>query len=109
MPGSPGTLAHVATGQCRGLADATAAAAEQWAHFAFTYPHIHPLLRSIATDASSEEFLAFLLDPTTNARVISLAQQVGKDVMSEVSFLTRSWLYEHHRARLRALGLWQAL
>ena len=109
MPGSPGTLAHVATGQCRGLADATAAAAEQWAHFAFTYPHIHPLLRSIATDASSEEFLAFLLDPTTNARVITLAQQVGKDVMSEVSFLTRSWLYEHHRARLRALGLWQAL
>ena len=98
----------MATGQCLGLADATAAASAQWAHFAFTYPHIHPILRSVAA-ASSEEFLAFLLDPTTNARVITLAQQVGKDVISGVSFLTRSWLYEHHRARLRALGLWQAL
>ena len=108
LPGTPGTLEHVATGQCLGLAGATAAASEQWANFANNNPHIHSLLRSVAA-ASSEEFLACLLDPTTNAKVLASAQEVGKYVISEMCFLTRSWLYEHHRARLRALGLWQAL
>ena len=107
-PGTPGTLAHIATGQCAGLTAATIAAAEQWANFISLNTYLLNLFRSVSV-ASQDNFLAFLLNPTTHPEVIGLAQQHGKRAMEDVSFLTRSWLYEHHRARYRALGLYSCL
>ena len=107
-PGTPGTLGHIATGQCAGLAAATTAAAEQWANFISLNTYLLNLFRSV-TAASQDDFLAFLLNPTTHPEVIALAQQQGERAMEDVSFLTRSWLYEHHRARFRALGLYSCL
>ena len=54
-------------------------------------------------------FLGFLLDPTTHHSVIALTQSHGDLVTEHVCHLTRSWLYIHHRARFRALDLWDAL
>ena len=107
-PGTPGTLVHIATGQCTGLTAATTAAAEQWANFISLNAYLVNLFRS-ASAASQDDFLAFLLNPTTHPEVLSLAHQHGKRAMEDVSFLTRSWLYEHHRARFRALGLYSCL
>ena len=55
------------------------------------------------------DFLPFLLDPSTKAPVISLAQSQGQQVVKDLCMLTRTWIYFHHRARYRALGLWSAL
>ena len=104
-PGTPGTLAHIATGQCTGLTAATTAATEQWENFISLNPYLVNIFRSVSA-ASQDDFLAFLLNPTTHPEVLSLAHQHGKRAMEDVSFLTRSWLYEHHRARFRALGLY---
>ena len=94
-PRTPGTLAHIATGQCAGLTAATTAAAEQWANFISLNTYLLNLFRSLS-EASQEDFLAFLLNPTTHPEVLSLAQQHGRRAIEDVSFMTRSWLYEAH-------------
>ena len=57
----------------------------------------------------ADTFLAFLLDPSLQAPVLTLAGQLGSFVVDELCHLTRTWLYQHHRARYRALGLWEYL
>ena len=105
---TPGTLEHLATGQCKGLSQATAKATAHWVKFASSHPHFLPLLLSYA-NGNPSDFLSFLLDPSTRAPVISFAQSHGRQVIDDLCKLTRTWLYIHHRARYRALGLWSAL
>ena len=105
---TPGTLEHLATGNCQGLRHATALATEHWVSFSSSRPHLVQLLLSYA-HGDPAEFLPFLLDPNTRAPVITLAQKYGRQVIDDLCMLTRTWLYIHHRARYRALGLWSAL
>ena len=105
---TPGTLEHLATGQCQGLKPATALATSHWVKFASSRPHLLPLLLSYA-NGEPADFLPFLLDPTTQAPVLALAQSCGRQVIDDLCLLTRTWLYLHHKARYRALGLWSAL
>ena len=101
----PGTLLHLATGQCPGLASATAAAAAHWSSFLKVHPLLLPLIQVISS-SSPEVFLSFLLGPATEAPVIALAQEQGRDVVNQLCFMTRTWLYTLHRERLKKLGYW---
>ena len=105
---TPGTLLHLATGQCPGLADSTANAVAYWTKFLQSSPHLAPILTMYA-DGDADTFLAFLLDPSIQAPVLKLAGLLGNSVVNELCHLTRTWLYQHHRARYRALGLWEYL
>ena len=110
MPGcsgdTPGTLLHLATGQCPGLAAATAAAAGHWANYVSEYSFLLPLLQEYAR-ADPSVFLGFLLDPSTQPPVICLAQEHGRIVIDQLCYLTRTWLFVHHKERLKKLGFWQ--
>ena len=101
----PGTLLHLATGQCPGLSAATAAATEHWVTFLQVHPHLLPPVK-VLTGGSPEEFLSLLLDPSTQAPVISLAQEQGSHVVDQICYLTRTWLFTLHRERLKKLGHW---
>ena len=103
---TPGTLLHLAAGQCPGLADTTSDAAAYWTRFSQSSPHLLPILNMYA-DGDADTFLAFLLYPSTPAPVLTLASHLGSFVVDELCHLTRTWLYQHHRARYRALGLWE--
>ena len=103
---TPGTLLHLATGQCPGLAAATAAAAQHWCNYTGEFPFLLPLLQEYAR-ADPNVFLGFLLDPSTQPPVISLAQEVGRPVIDQLCHLTRTWLFMQHKERLKKLGLWQ--
>ena len=105
---TPGTLQHLATGECPGLSGATQQATAHWADFVISHPHLLPLLKG-AAGGEKEAFLSFLLDPTTQPTVLALVQTHGQEVIDQVCMLTRTWLYFQHRARFRALGLWDAL
>ena len=102
---APGTLLHLATGQCPGLAAACAAASAHWLSFLQVNPLLLPLIQEI-TSSSPEVFLSFLLGPSTEASVILLAQAHRKDVVNQLCFMTRSWLFTLHRERLKKLGHW---
>ena len=103
---TPGTLLHIATGQCPGLAAATAAAVITWSKHAGENILLQPLLQEYAS-ADPEVFLGFLLDPSTKPPVISLAQHHGRDVIDQLCYLSRTWLHMMHKERLKKLGLWQ--
>ena len=102
---TPGTLAHLATGQCPGLTDAVAAATSHWVKYLTHHVILQPIVKEFV-DASQEEFLGFLLHPPSQPRVIALAQQHGRDVVDALCYLTRTWLYRLHRERFKKLGLW---
>ena len=105
---TPGTLLHLATGQCPGLTAATAAATQHWINFLYDNPLLLPLIQDY-TRAKPVTFLAFLLNPSTQPPVIAiaLAQKVGRGVVDMLCHLTRTWLYILHRDRLKKLDLWQ--
>ena len=103
-----GTLSHLATGDCPGLALVTQEASTHWTNFLNDQPYLRPLILQV-TSGDKAAFLGFLLDPTTHHSVISLTQTHGDLVTEHTCHLTRSWLYIHHRARFRALDLWEAL
>ena len=107
-PYTPGTLEHIATGQCQGLSYATAAASTAWARFAASNPHLLPLLTTMAS-SDPNVFLSFLLDPSTHHLSLALSQQLGNHIIDQLCYLTRTWLYTLHAARYRALGLWEYL
>jgi hypothetical protein len=102
---SPGTLEHLATGQCPGLAEAVATATAHWVSFLTINTFLLPTVQA-HTSAEPRVFLAFLLDPTVQPGVIALAQEHGKGAADMLCHLTRSWLYSLHRERLKRLGLW---
>jgi hypothetical protein len=102
---SPGTLEHLATGQCPGLAEAVASATAHWVTFLIANPFLVSTLQ-VYTSSEPRQFLAFLLDPSVQPGVIALAQEHGKGVADKLCHMARSWLYTLHRERLQKLGLW---
>ena len=101
----PGTLLHLATGQCPGVASACATAAAHWSSFLQVHSLLLPLIQ-VVTSSTPEVFLSFLLGPATEAPVITLAQEQGQDVVNQLCFMTRTWLYTLHKERLKELGFW---
>ena len=82
-----------------------AAASAHWLSFLQVNPLLLPLIQEI-TSSSPEVFLSFLLGPSTEASVISVAQEHGKDVVNQICYMTRTWLFTLHRERLKKLGYW---
>ena len=101
---TPGTLLHIATAQCPSLAAARAKAIKSWTDFLFVIHLLLPLINNIGLN---ENFLSFLVDPTTYPGAISLAQENKDiDVMGKLCYLTRTWLFLMHKERLTLLDLW---
>ena len=102
--GQPGTLQHIATGECAGLADALARAVALWKTFLLQNPLLLPVVKHYSLGNS---FLSFLLDPTTKPLVISLTQTHGSKITEKLCYMTRTWLFYMHKERLKQLGFWK--
>lgn len=72
----PGTLTHLATGECPGLVSALVRAVALWSSFLRENPILFPIIRSYSL-GDQESFLTFLVDPTTQPPVIALTQTHG--------------------------------
>ena len=103
--GVPGTLQHLATGECTGLGNAYIRATALWTSYLKENPILFPIIRQFSL-ADSAQFLSFLVDPTTLPPVIALAQTNGSKVISKLYYMTRTWLYYMHKERLKLLNLW---
>ena len=100
----PGTLKHMATGECPGLSAALIRAVSLWKTFLLQNPHIYPVVKKYSLGT---EFLSFLLDPTTKPEVITLTQCHGKEISEKLCYMTRTWLFYMHKERLKLMGLWK--
>ena len=101
----PGTLLHLATGQCPIFGTATAAAAQHWVNFLQVHSLLLPLVQ-VVSSGSPEQFLSMLLDPSTQAPVIFAAQEPGPHVVDQLYYLIRTWLFTLDKERLQKLGHW---
>ena len=100
----PGTLQHIATGECPGLSAAAEKANAIWDSFLAHNPILTPIVQQYR---NSSNFLSFLLDPTTKCEVIALNQTQGKNesILEKLCYMTRTWLYCMYSKRLRLLDL----
>ena len=103
--GEPGTLKHIATGKCPGLGNAYTRATALWTSFLKDNPHLLPIIKHFSL-ADSDVFLSFLLDPSTHPPVIALSQTLGSVIIDQLCYMTRTWLFQLHKERLKLLNLW---
>ena len=103
--GEPGTLQHIVARECPGLVNAYSRATALWSSFLRDNPLLLPTISSFSL-ADHPTFLSFLLDPSTLAPVISLAQIHGKEIIDQLCYLARTWLYCVHKERLKLMNLW---
>ena len=101
--GEPGTLQHMATGECNGLNTALVRAVALWKTFLVDNPELFPVIKHYSL---GDSFLSFLLDPTTKPLVIYLTQRHGPIISEKLCYKTRTWLVFMHKERLKLLGFW---
>ena len=108
LPGcgkSPGDVAHLLSGECTALQPHQATALLHLQELLAPYPQILPIVLS-ALDADREASTTFILDPSTDPRVIVLCQQQGQgSVLGPLFRACRAWVWAAHRTRMRLLGL----
>ena len=102
----PGTLQHMATGECPGLANSLVRAIALWQSFLKENQVLFPVVKHYSLGPPLA-FLAFLVDPTTQPLVISLTQTHGTIITEKLCYMTRTWLFYMHKERLKLLQLWK--
>ena len=65
------------------------------------------VISCFAPTHDEEKSVQFLLDCSTLPEVIALRQNQGDWVLDKLFYLTRTYCYSMHKARLRILGKWQ--
>jgi hypothetical protein len=104
--GMPGTLQHLATGECPGLHSSLVKSVALWKSFLSDNPILFPVVKLFSL-GDPTVFLSFLLDPTTQPQVISLTQTHGTIITEKLCYMTRTWLFYFHKERLKLLELWK--
>ena len=99
-----GDLPHLLTGACPALAPSLTKTLQYWDRSLSPLPHLLPPVQT-ALQASPHAFTQFLLDPSTDPKVISLVQLHGRGILDVYFRLVRSWIWTAHRKRLQLLGL----
>ena len=102
----PGTLQHLATGECPGLHNSLVRAVALWKSFLSDNPMLFSVVKHFSL-GDPTSFLSFLLDPTTQPLVISLTQIHGTIISEKLCYMTRTWLFYMHKERLKLLQLWK--
>ena len=101
-----GTLSHILI-ECPDLAEARGRAIALWAEYLADKPVLFPIVRyhTIESDDPSS-FIQLLLDCSVMSDVVKATQTYGSWVLNSFFYLTRSYCYSIHKARLKLLGKW---
>ena len=101
----PGDVVHLLTAQCPALQPLLATTLLHLNDMLSPYPQLLALLLDVL-NRENEACTSFLLDPSTDARVISLCQVQGQAMVLIPLFRAcRAWVWAVHRARMKFLGL----
>jgi hypothetical protein len=101
-----GTLQHLATGECPGLSTSLVKATTLWSSVLKDNPVLFPIIKQCSI-GPPDAFLAFLVGQTTQSPVISLTQTHGTIISEKLCYMTRTWLFQMHKERLKLLNLWK--
>ena len=102
---TPGSLHHLLT-ECVDLAPARLRVVSLWSKYLMDKPNLLPVIQSYTVGSNSPLFVQLLLDCTVLPEVISLVQLHGSGVHDSLLYMTRSFCFSVHKARLKLLGKW---
>ena len=97
-----GSLDHILL-HCPALSPARQNVIKMWSNFLVSRPVLLPILRKYTCE-SDTLFLQFLLDPSCLPLVISTANS-QPDILKHCMYLTRTWCYTMHNARVKLMKL----
>ena len=101
-PAPTGDLAHQLL-SCNALEPARTKAVLLWGKFAAQHPYLQPLVTQFSL-GTTEEAIAFLLDPCSCPMVITAAQHLKEhDIFKDCLYLSRAWCYGNHHLRMKLL------
>ena len=98
-----GTLQHMLR-DCEDLQPARQRVFSLWADYLRDRPLLLPLVQKYCQDA--DNFVQFLIDCTVLPDVIALRQLHGNWVHDSLLYLTRTFCFSVHKARLKILRKW---
>ena len=102
---TPGTLEHILA-ECEDLQSARTRAFHHWSVYLKNNPMYIPIILKYTTGSEKHKFIQFLLDCTVLSDVISHRQVYGSCVHDSLLYLTRTFCFSVHKARLKILGKW---
>ena len=102
---TPGTLPHILI-ECQDLAIPRQRVFSLWAAFIRDKPILLPVIKKYTIDCPATLQVQFLLDCTVLPEVVYLVQQHGVSVLDSLLYLTRTFCFSLHKARLKLLGKW---
>ena len=88
---------------CPSLKEARDRVWAMWSNHLSDKPHISDCVHHY-TKEQDDSHIQFLLDPSVLPHIISLTQEYGNSVLQTLFYLTRTFCYSVHRARLKLLG-----
>ena len=68
---------------------------------------INHLMEHFLHNSSPEQFCQFLLDCSVIPAVISAVQEHGREILSHLFEISRTWVYTLHKERMKILGRWK--
>ena len=100
----PGDIAHILSGECTALKPALNKTLDHVNEILTPFPLLLPPVLA-ALQGDREALTTFILDPSTDPEVISLAQLHGPGILFPLLRVSRAWVWAAHRTRMRLLGL----
>ena len=101
-PAPKGDLTHQLL-FCNALEPARTKAVLHWGKFVAEHPYLQPLVTQYSL-GTTEDAIAFLLDPCSCHLVIAAAQNMkNQDVFKDCLYLGRLWCYGNHHLRMKLL------
>ena len=105
---TPGSLEHILV-ECEDLQPARTRAFHLWSKYLKNNPTYIPIVLKYTTGSEKHNFVQFLLDCTVLSEVISHRQLHGNGVHDSLLYLTRTFCFSVHKARLKLLGKWNII
>ena len=108
----PGDSSHLLSGTCPALRRTLILSLKNSLDTLAAHPLLLDLVKNIISSSSSEAWVAFILDPSTNPAAIKLMQDLGKKFIWPLFRLSRTYIWAMHKQRSRFLGIkpfWNSL
>ena len=103
---TPGTLQHILL-HCEDLVPARVRVASLWTKTLLDKPSLASIVDRFFSSCENEQLvIQFLLDCSTLPEIVKARQAEGPWVMETLFYMTRTFCFSLHVARLRLLGKW---
>ena len=102
---SKGSLEHILL-YCNALVETRDSLMSHWYKFLSERPYLFPLILDLTRTEAN--FMQLLLDPSSIPSVIS-ANTLHTDTLQSCFYLSRTWVYSHHRKRTSLQKTWKLI